>query len=168
MHTVACPRMQSQSQAKPCCQLPPSHLHTSESPHGGEGAKAKPCCQARSTGSPCISRSHLNAYGHLYLSPSNPTPAGQFPPYITMHVYAPSKCIWHVVSEKQGSLCLNLAKGNVSPRHTYITSESPHGGEGASPLPPNPAPPRLYLSPSNPTSAGQFPLVHHHAFLRAF
>ena len=39
------------------------------------GSQAKPCCQARPTGSPCISRCHLNAYGHLHLSPSNPTPA---------------------------------------------------------------------------------------------
>ena len=35
------------------------------------GSQAKPCCQARPTGSPCISRCHLNAYGQLYLSPSN-------------------------------------------------------------------------------------------------
>ena len=44
------------------------------------GSQAKPCCQARPKGSPCIFRSHLNACGHLYLSPSDPTPASQFPP----------------------------------------------------------------------------------------
>ena len=151
------------SQAKPCGQLPPSHLHTSESPHGGEGAKAKPCCQARPTGSPCISRSHLNAYGHLYLSPSNPTPAGQFPPpYITMHFYAPSKCIWHVASEKQGSLCLNLAKGNVFSRHTYIHRKVRMGRRGAAPSP----------QPTTPTEAkrslaAKLAPQGRHAFLEA-
>ena len=61
------------SQAKPCCQAPPTGsscisrwhlnaLYLSPSPPP--------------TGSPCISRCHLKAYGHLYLSPSTPHPRG--------------------------------------------------------------------------------------------
>ena len=68
-------------------------------------SQAKPCCQAAPTGSPCISRCHLNAYGHLYLSPSTPHPRGSQakpshganPPKITMLFYATCKCIWQHV-----------------------------------------------------------------------
>ena len=61
-----------------------SHIHTSGSPHGGEGASPLPppprkpsqaLLPSSPPGSPSISRCHLNAYGHLYLSLSNPTPA---------------------------------------------------------------------------------------------
>ena len=94
-----------------------SHLHTSGSPLGGNGASRpllpntpprpkpsqdKPCCQAPPTGSPCISRCHLNAYGHPYLPPSTPHPrasqakpshGANCPRKTTMHFYAPSKCM---------------------------------------------------------------------------
>ena len=80
------------------------------------------------------SRCHLNAYGHLYLSASTPHPgrsqakpnhAANSPRKVTMHFYAPSKCIWHVVSEKRSSLWLDFAK-NVSEkcRWTFLTKRS--------------------------------------------
>ena len=91
------------------------------------------------------------------LSPSNPTPAGQFPPYITMHVYAPSKCIWHVVSEKQGSLCLNLAKGNVSPVTLTLHRKVRMGGRGPAPSPPTPHPRGCTCPPQTPPPRANSP-----------
>ena len=120
MHTVACPGMQSQEKPNHAANSP-GHTYVHRKVRMGGGAPPQPPTPAKAK--PSLAAKLAPQGRHAFLEaiymhtvtctcpPQNPPPRANSPPYITMHFYAPSKCIWHVVSEKRGSLCLNLAKG---------------------------------------------------------